>query len=189
MIALSAGHHPKAVGAESGARTEHAEASKWVGRIASILSPTHAVTIVPTGTLTEKVAAINALHAQQPVAIAVEIHFNSDPKRAGRGCETLYCPNSVAGKAAADVIQGALAPIFAPNRGVKPGWYRMDRPGHVDFVGDVDGDEKVDYFLKATNPVALILEPCFIHQHSELDNMWQTGCAVIAQSLIELVSQ
>lgn len=183
MIVLSAGHHPQATGASYNGRIEHEEAVRWVGRIASLLAPSHVVNIVPTGTLEQKVACINRWHQQTPVSIAVEIHFNSDPQHAGRGSETLYCPGSRGGLAAAKIMQDSLGPIFPPSRGVKEGWYRMDKPGHIDYPGDTDGDEKIDYFLKTTLPVSLIVEPEFIHRATEIDSFWVVGCEVIADAL------
>lgn len=188
MIVLSAGHYPQDKGAVFESRNEHDEALKWLEHIVLTLRKTHDVMVVPTGPLPAKVTWINALHHELKVSIAVELHFNSDPLRRGIGCETLYCPGSVKGRAAASILQDGLATVFPPNRGIKEGWYRQDRPGHVDYANDIDGDEKVDYFLKATNMTALIVEPLFMHQTRELDAHWGLGCDAIVASLKTIAS-
>lgn len=180
MILLSAGHTPEAPGACAGSFCEHAEAMEWVKRIAWQLRHDMEVQVIPSAPLAAKVREINDAHARRPAHLAVEIHFNSDPGHAGKGSETLYCPGSVKGKRAADIVQRRLGAIMLPDRGVKEGWYRMDRPGHVDYVGDVDGDEKIDYFLKATDPVAIIIEPEFIHNRQMIHAYRDLACVEIA---------
>ena len=183
MILLSAGHYPAAPGACYGSFCEHAEAVEWVNRIAFHLRHEMEVQIIPTGPLTAKVREINDAHRRRPAHLAVEIHFNGDAAQQGKGSETLYCPGSVNGKRAAGIVQYHLAGIMLPDRGIKEGWYRQDRPGHVDYVGDVDGDEKIDYFLKATDPVALILEPEFIHNKQMIQAYRDLACVEIAFGL------
>ena len=43
----------------------------------------------------------------------------------------------------------------------------MDRPGVVDYPGDVDGDENKDAFLALTNCPAVITEAYFLDNESE----------------------
>lgn len=160
-IAISAGHYPQSPGAVFGALTEHAAAFDWVALLEPALQAYGAdVFMVPTGVLTAKVGGINAERCD----LALELHFNSDPSHAGRGAETLYMPGSVEGQRLALSVQGHVASVIKPDRGVKEGWYRMDKPGHADFPGDVDGDEVVDAFLRLTHCPAVIVEPCFIHE-------------------------
>lgn len=202
MILLSAGHTPEAPGACAGSFCEHAEAMEWVKRIAWQLRHDMEVQVIPSAPLAiykrdangktvkdengrpivigGKVLEINDAHARRPAHLAVEIHFNSAPGHAGKGSETLYCPGSVKGKRAADIVQRRLGATMLPDRGVKEGWYRMDRPDHVDYVGDVDGDEKIDYFLKATDPIALIVEPEFIHNRQMIHAYRDLACVEIA---------
>ena len=180
MIVLSAGHTPDSPGACSGSFCEHAEAVEWVNRIAYQLRHDLQVQIVASGPLSQKVREINETHQRLPVQLAVEIHFNSDPQHAGHGSETLYCPGSAKGERAAQMVQRHLGSTMRPDRGVKEGWYRMDRPGHVDYPGDVEGDEKVDYFLRATKPVALIVEPEFIHNRRMILAYRDLACLEIA---------
>jgi N-acetylmuramoyl-L-alanine amidase len=181
MILISTGHNPKQQGAEWNGKTEYKEGMKWTALIMRKLDEAgHNVAYVPTGTLTEKVKYINSTNG---VKVAIEIHFNSDPGRKGRGSETLFCPGSTKGKELAEMIQSAFKAknICQPNRGAKEGWYRMDRPDHVDYVGDVNGDEKIDYFLKSTNPVAAIVEPEFMHNLDKVD--MDAACQAIADAI------
>ena len=72
---------------------------------------------------------------------------------------TLYYPGSVKGKALASSVNSSVGLVLnSRNRGVKEGWYRMDRPGVEDYQGDVDGDENIDYFLAQTTCPAIIFE-------------------------------
>lgn len=209
MIFLSAGHYPAKPGASFNGRIEHAEAVRWVNRIAEVIGDACPVGIVPTGPLAiykrdvtgivkgpagrpviigGKIDWINRQHIHTPAAILAEIHFNSDPSHAGKGSETLYCPGSQNGRRAAQMIQDAIGGLFSPNRGAKEGWYRMDRPGHSDYIGDIEGDEVVDALLLDTLPVSVIIEPLFIHETERLDQWWMTGCAAIAEVLMKFAA-
>lgn len=183
MILLSAGHYPAAPGACFGDFCEHAEAVRWVGQTAVLIRQQMRVDIVPSGALAAKVAHINS-YRREPVLLACEIHFNSDPSHQGHGSETLYCPGSAKSRRAAEIVQSALGRVLPPDRGTKEGWYRMDKPGHEDYPGDVDGDEKPDYFLAATNPVALIVEPAFIHDRDLIERMRAEACEALATALL-----
>lgn len=183
MILLSAGHYPAASGACFGDFCEHAEALRWVERTAALIRQHARVDLVPAGALAAKVAHVNS-YRHEPVRVACEIHFNSDPSRKGHGSETLYCPGSVKGRRAAEIVQRALGAVLPPDRGIKEGWYRMDKPGHEDYPGDVEGDEKPDYFLSATNPMALIVEPAFIHDREMIELMRAEACEALASALL-----
>ena len=65
----------------------------------------------------------------------------------------------------------------------------MDRPGIEDYPGDVEGDEKPDYFLKATKPVALILEPEFIHNRSAIETNRDAACKALAGGILKAVEE
>ena len=160
-VAISAGHNPASPGAVWAGLTEHEAARVWCKELKLDLEAYgFDVFEVPTGTLPRKIGAINA----EKCDLALEIHFNSDPGRKGRGSETLYMPGSVEGERFARAIQSRLAAPCAPDRGVKEAWYRMDRPGHVDFAGDEPGDEVVDAFCRLTYCPAVIVEPLFLHE-------------------------
>lgn len=183
LILLSAGHHPLARGASFGDFNEYDEAREWVDALVANMSDRAAVLRVPTGPLTEKVKWINDSNA----SLAIEIHFNSDPGHKGMGSETLYCPGSAKGKQLAEEIQQELGAIFHPSRGAKEGWYRMDKPGHEDYPGDIDGDEMPDYFLKYTNCPAILIEPEFIHNKTVIQGYREWACARLADVLIHAV--
>ncbi len=183
MILLSAGHYPGAPGACYEGFCEHEEASRWVSIAANLIRGRMRVETVPTGTLPQKVQFINSY--PQPVSLACEIHFNSDASKRQRGSETLYCPGSVKGAQAAAVVQRYMADVLQLDRGAKEGWYRMDRPGTLDYPGDTDGDEVPDYFLSKTNAVALIVEPEFIYNRQVIEDNRHAACAALADALVE----
>lgn len=192
-IAVSAGHYPAAPGASyadaaGNKYTEHAIACAWQATLGHRLEALgHEVIYVKSGTLTQKIAEINAA---EPL-LAIEIHFNSaknprgDP--VGEGCETLYSPKSDTGKVCARFVQSAMERVVPPGRGTKEGWYRMDVPGRVDFPGDVEGDEAADAFLKQTRCVALIVEPEFIHRIHIIGAQQASACEAIADALGDCV--
>ena len=184
MILLSAGHYPEDPGACFFGWCEHEEAFRWVTLIAFIIRQQSHVAVVPSGRVSSKIKWINDF-SQEIVDLSVEIHFNSNVD--AKGCETLYCPGSVKGKQAAQIVQDALSPLFLPSRGVKEGWYRQDKPGHEDYKGDVEGDEKIVAFLSQTNPIALILEPDFISQRARIEYNRQAACEVVAAALMKAV--
>jgi hypothetical protein len=188
MILISAGHHEAAQGAQFKGCTEWKEAVKWKDLIIETIGA-HKSHGVPSGTLSEKVKFINERHPW----MAVEIHFNaavdSTGKNIGRGCETLYHPGSVKGKIIAEEVQGFLHQLFPPDRGAKEGWYKMDRPGQVDYPGDVDGDETIDYFLRKTSCPAVIIEPEFIHHTISYQHKRTHGCELIAAALLSAANK
>lgn len=186
MLMISAGHHQGAQGARFNEYTEWREARQWRDLLASNLA--HIAIPVPTGTLRQKVEFINR---GQPTA-AVEVHFNSAIVRGrhvGQGCETLHYPGSVRGQWLAHLVQSALAPIFPPDRGIKEGWHRMDRPGIVDYHGDKDGDETINYFLRETRCPAIIIEPEFIHNIELIQTQRVFACAAIAEALTRYMQE
>ncbi len=185
VVALSAGHYPSKPGASNKYIVEHHEAAIWVDELARELSKTFAAIVVPTGSLTSKVKFINM--PSLAVDLALEIHFNACGGCGASGCETLYMPNSDLGLAAAAVIQKHLAPAMGnKDRGAKEGWYKTDKPGKVDYPGDLDGDEVVDYFLRATKPVALIIEPEFIDHYELIWARRNVACKALATAVKEI---
>lgn len=184
-ILLSAGHSPSSKGASYNGFNEYDEATRWVYLLHGLLINTHAFpcATVPAGNLLSKVAHINA---DPFVKLAIEIHFNSDESKRQHGSETLYMPGSEKGKWAAEIVQTELAGLFAPSRGVKEGWHKQDKPGHVDYRGDEDGDEAVIYFLRATKPVALVLEPEFIYNRETIETKRDAACAVLAAAFVHI---
>ena len=179
MIFISAGHYPSRPGAGYENFYEHDEAVLWSRCIFDALirrSPgSDPVAFeVPTGILRDKVAFIN--HRSQPNSIAVEVHFNaavdSEGNNIGEGCESLYYPGSIAGKRIARSLNDALAVSFPPDRGVKEGWYRMDKSKGADF------------FLEQTNCPAVILEPEFIQFRKRIQDNREAACELLAVNLL-----
>lgn len=184
-VFISAGHNPSQVGACNGSWCEYPNACEWVDLVTSALTTSGiSVVKVPTGSLTEKVAFINSKYKRGDIAI--EIHFNSNVN--AKGSESLYYHASVKGRSLATIIQKHISPIFAPDRGAKEGWFRMDKPGVLDYVGDVDGDEKPDYFLAKCAPVAVIVEPEFVYNKTKLDANKHNACIAISKAIIEYLN-
>lgn len=186
MIFLSAGHYPDSPGACFFNFCEHMEAFKWVTNISFLIRQKIHVVTVPSGVLSEKIKWINEFIPEQG-DLAVEIHFNSNVN--AKGCETLYCPGSVKGRVAADIIQKSLESLFPPGRGVKEAWYKMDRPGHIDYPGDIEGDEKLDAFVKLVRPPAIIVEPDFISQRDRIESNRDSACQLLAEAIIKASSE
>ena len=195
MIILSAGHDPLAKGATYNEFNEHDEAVKWVQIIHNAILGYHLYPceIAPHSrtspeqsagkVLADKIAWVN----KQPSAVlALEVHFNSDTSKRAKGSETLYAPGSEAGKWAAELVQEELTGLFPPSRGIKEGWYRQDHPGHVDYAGDVEGDEKPLAFLTWTKPVALIIEPEFIYNQEAIELRRAPACVALAAALVHI---
>lgn len=174
-ILVSAGHHANDPGAVFGDFAEHEEAVRWRDLIVgALLAQDQPVISVPIGTLIDKVSFINKA-ASQRRSIAIEVHFNAGgtPGVTG-GSETLYCPGSQAGEMMARIIQDRLADIFMPDRGIKPGYFRMDP------------SKPVDYFLRKTRCPAVIIEPEFVHNAATIRASRERACVEIAAALMRV---
>lgn len=181
-VLVSAGHYPARPGASFGDFLEHHEAVIWRNHLVDLLGRDLA-RAVPVGTLRQKADWIH----RHPATLAVEIHFNDAQRwvdrdgdgvqdadewlRIGRGSETLYYPGSVLGLAAATVIQDALASVFPPDRGTKPGYYRMDPRRGPDF------------FLRLPGIVCLIVEPEFVRNAEAIRARQDAGVAALAEGI------
>ncbi len=177
IIGLSNAHYPAAAGAHSNGFYEHQESIIWTSIVRKhLLDKGYTVVVAPIGRLPQKVRWLNK---QKPV-VAVEIHFNGSSNPHVNGCETLYHPNSRKGRELALRTHFELAKVMDNNnRGVKEGWYRMDAPGRIDYIGDVDGDEHPDYFLARTNCPAIIIEPEFISNVRNITvKRWEASAAI-----------
>lgn len=174
MIFISAGHYPSRPGACYEDFCEHGEAVRWVNDIAGLLDMS--CVIVPVGTLKEKVGYINSYDTGGGSSICVEIHFNSakkDGKHIGKGAECLYMPESQRGGYIASELQAALVTdeLFR-DRGIKEGWYKMNRRNGP------------DYFLSKTKYPAVIIEPEFIQHVDRIVGNRELACERLAKSLI-----
>ena len=175
IIAISAGHYPERPGACFGNFCEYSEANRWAINITDhLIRAGLDARLVPTGVLKNKVAFINDIDAD----IAVEIHFNSakdsNGKHIGKGCEALYHPESQKGAYLASTLLDAMEDLFKPSRGIKEGWYRMDR------------NKGVDFFLAKTRCPSAIIEPEFIHCTANIAENREAACLAIAESLIRI---
>lgn len=170
MIFLSAGHSPSAPGAAWKGFQEHAEAALWVAELGNRLGT--AAVAVPTGTLGQKVAWINARANKWDIAL--EVHFNAAANSSAEGCETLYSPNSTRGKTIAQRLQNSMAEFFL-SRGIKPGWFQQDKS-----KGPLA-------FLVQTRCAAVIIEPEFVYWASRIRERRSACCDSLAQALREFL--
>ncbi len=176
MIFISAGHHPAARGARFHDFIEYDEATAWAGLVLQLLKENGAeCAYVPTGQLNQKIGFINSHYPRGE--LAVEIHFNSDPGRAGKGSETLYYPSSANGKAAAEIMQRHVSQVFWPDRGAAKGYYLRDPKRGPDF------------FLSSTSCTALIVEAEFLHNKDTIITNRQAGASAIVGGILEIVSE
>lgn len=182
LIGLSYAHYPEAAGAQYRGFSEHPESIVWTMLIKNVLeSRRHRVVLAPVGRLPNKVYWLN----RQNPDIAIEVHFNGSADLEVNGCETLYCPGSVKGRLLATAIHTSYRDYMGNrDRGIKEGWFKMDKPGVEDYPGDVDGDESVLYFLRKTNCPAIIIEPEFIAQINAITTKRFIACERIAEGII-----
>lgn len=167
MIYLSIGHHPDKPGACHNGFCEFDEAKIWAELIASHMQDD--ALLVPVGTLKEKVKFINS---RQPKA-AIEVHFNSAENRENvSGCETLYYPGSSKGEQLANELQSSMVITIEKDRGIKPGYYRLNPANGVNF------------FLKNTKCPSLIIEPEFVFNKETIQKSRIETCKNIANALI-----
>ena len=176
MIYISIGHYPERPGACYESFCEHFEAQQWAGHLVKALGVENCE-ICPIGTLKEKVAYINESATKDDIAI--EIHFNSAKNDAGehigRGSECLYHPNSKRGYEVARALQSALSEVFEPDRGLKKGYYQLNKAKGVDF------------FLARTICTSVIIEPEFIHRKGKIQENREVACSKIAASIIRFI--
>lgn len=166
-IYLSAGHNPDAQGATYNGVSEYDLTPKWAKAVFTILTNDgYPCKLVPTGSLTSKVAFIN--RGGIPT-LALEIHFNSNIEAHGSAC--LHYPGSKKGIELATNILTEFEKnaIFQPNRGPKEGWYR--------------DSGIVDYFLRATHCPSVIVEPEFIRNLDIIEREFHKGTQSIAQGI------
>lgn len=164
MFYISAGHHAKAQGARFGIHTEFHEAIIWQAKIIQNLDDLGLESrVVPNATLKDKVDYIND---GQPT-YAVELHFNGNMPYSG--CETLYYEGSERGYLLGSYIQDELvSKCDLRDRGVKIGYYKMNPANGM------------DYFLEKTKCPAVIVEPEFISNWDEIQEMRDEACYSIA---------
>lgn len=183
IVGLGYAHYPEAMGAQYRGFSEHPESIVWTMIVKDVLEKQGIdVVVAPVGRLRQKVEWLNKQHPD----VAIEIHFNGSHNSKVNGCETLFHPKSKKGRALAAVVHNSYAgKMNNRDRGIKEGWYRMDRPNVIDFEGDVDGDERPDYFLAATNCPAIIIEPEFIARIRTITTRRCEAATAIALGIIK----
>lgn len=147
-VAVSLGHNPDAPGAEYpfAPWNEYTLVAPLFGYVINVLQMRGiGAYIVPTGSLSKKVAFIN----EGTFDLAIELHLNADPDPdesddpVTQGCETLHFEGSIRGRSYAKAIQESLTKnLPVSDRGVK---------ARTNLA-----------FLRDTHCPAVILEPAFI---------------------------
>lgn len=188
MILVSAGHYEERQGASYEGVTEWLETSPWRDSLVRHLGEDIGVA-VPDGDLASKVEFINS----SPTSACIEIHLNSAKnnygQNVGRGSESLFYPGSIHGEELSSVLQFQLARFSRPDRGTKMGYFNQDIPGQVDYENDIEGDEKILYFLRKTHAAACVIEPFFIQQFEEARRQREACCKAMANSLVMLLDR
>jgi N-acetylmuramoyl-L-alanine amidase len=164
-IAICAGHREDRKGAvnKKHGLNEYDEADKVIPHLISILINQGYSVSTFSGRLSEKITGINEGHFD----LALDLHFNAG---GGRGCEVIHVPRSSKRHDQAEMMSQEISLYMnLRDRGARPGWHKMDRPGIVDYPGDEDGDEKPDAFVTQTNCPAFIPEPLFIDNNKEVE--------------------
>lgn len=169
-ILISAGHNPEKKGACNDEQCEYDIAIGWATLIKEMIEDVIHCDVVPTGSLRDKVSFINS---DENCKLAVEIHFNSNIN--AKGSECLHHPTSLGGRELCEMVLEEFEDqdIFQPNRGAKVGHYQMNP------------DKPIDYFLRKTKPVAIIIEPEFISQKENISINTYDGCRAIADGLMK----
>lgn len=195
-VGMSIAHNTRSLGACFHDFCEHKESDIWTGLLIRELTILNVKTYLSESENLSierrnqsggsKVYDINKAQCD----IALEIHFNACGGCPTNGCETLYYPGSTKGRLIANAVQKRLCLELGNNdRGVKEGWYKMDRPGVIDFYGDKEGDEMPNYFLQHTNCPAIIIEPEFIHNIETIMNSRLSGVMAIAEAIKSLENE
>lgn len=171
-VGITSAHYPEAPGASWEGQSEHPESNQWSRLLVAkliALGIDH-VWYNKIKSLKRKVNTLN----EDKCDLYIEIHFNACGGCGASGSETLYFPGSDKGKSAAEIMQKHLAPAMGnTDRGAKPGWYQMDP------------SKGPDYFLKATNNTALIIEPEFIEHYLAIKDKREAGTSAIAAAINE----
>ena len=164
-VAVSVGHNPEDPGFKVNNVSEYSEMSVLVGMVVQKIQRVgHEAYHVGTGELEEKVDYINAIAPD----CAIELHLNAG---GGHGYETLHYPGSIQGKALASSVNSSVGLVLnSRNRGIKEGWYKMDKKNGP------------DYFLAQTNCPAIIFEMYF------LDNQEERATYIGALSILDAVA-
>lgn len=170
-ISINAGHSPAAPGA-SGYLDEVKEARKvrdalkkeLKARGHTVYDSTAADTTIDT--VSEQVRKVNAKN----VDLAMSIHFNAG---GGTGTECFYYRGDRLGKSLASEVSAACAKALGiRDRGAKP-----DTASNVGSLG----------FICYTNPLAVLLEVCFVDTKTDYNAYKKTGPSAIAYAVANAI--
>lgn len=205
-IFVSAGHYPAAPGAVYEGFVEHDEAVLWATRIVALLGADAVLVptgfLKAKVDFINKRCTPGAICVEIHFNDAVRWRDkNADGKvtpdeleHVGEGAETLYCPGSEQGKRLAIAVQDAIEHLFPykwvdhnrnglqerdelTGRGVKEGWYRMDRTKGPDFI-----------LVKTACPT-VIIEPEFVQRKDRIIQHRDAACAALATALREFIKK
>jgi len=159
-VVICPGHYPAKPGAQYYGLSEHTEAKKVVNFLMNGLKTKFDV-FTFIGSLSEKIDYVKSL---DNVVLALDVHFNADDDDDtndlyGRGTEVLigpYCKNNKTVDVATSIGMSISTILGIPNRGVKPGWYKMD-----------NNKKDVDAFVRDLPDMGLIIEILFMDNKAE----------------------
>lgn len=205
IIFISAGHYPAAPGAVYEGFVEHDEAARWAKRIVELLGadavlvPTgflkDKVAFINARSTPGSVCieihfndAVKWRDKNQDGAVTPD-----ELEHVGEGAETLYCPGSETGQKLAAAVQDAIDHLFPykwvdhnrnglmdlnelTGRGIKEGWYRMDKARGPDFI------------LAKTSCPTVIVEPEFVQRKDRIIQHREAACAALATALRSFVT-
>ena len=180
LFIITPGHYEGSPGACHDGFCEYPETEKWADLlIECLLGMGQRAVKVGAISLSKKINMVNGVCHHNPDALLVSIHFNSYAgKKKINGSETLYCPGSKKGKALAEYVQPRLAEVMRnKDRGVKEGWYRMDKANGPDAI------------LAQTRCPSIIIEPEFVQSHKNIVEKREKACLCLADALIDYAEE
>ena len=201
MIFVSPGHYPAKPGAVYEGFVEHEEAVIWAQKIAEALHVraclVPALILQQKVEFINARAGQHSIALEVHFNDATKwIDRNKDGivtedelEHVGEGAETLYCPGSAKGIKLATIVQASIDQLFPfrwtdrnkdgkqqpdelEGRGIKEGWYRMNKANGPDFI------------LERTRCPTVIVEPEFVQRKDRILKNRDEACAALAAALL-----
>jgi len=201
IIFISAGHYPSKPGAVFDGFVEHDEAMIWSKRLMELLKdkamlvPT-GILQDKVGFINARSTPGSfcvEIHFNDATKWTDKnrdgVMTDDEIAHIGEGAETLYCPGSDAGMRLAAIVQASLEDLFPykwtdhnrnglqekdelTGRGIKEGWYRMNKANGPDFI------------LAKTKCPTVIVEPEFVQRKDRIISNREAACLHLAAALI-----
>ena len=165
-IAVCPGHHSARPGARNEAHglVEHDEVLRIVAHVVNIFADWDDEVRAFTGTLKQKVEAINAWEAD----VALDVHLNASPGHDTSGCMSLHYPNRAGRRLSQYISQQCSTLLALPDLGARIGNYQLDPKNGI------------IYFLSRTNMTAAVVEPLYVDHPTDVLHLLAKNYALIA---------